>query len=239
MLISTRGIVLQSIKYSDHSLVVKIFTRKNGLVSFIVKSAFSRKSSQPCSFFAPLTLLSLTYNETHHTDKLSFIKEVNIIHPFHNISTEIGRNCILLFYQELFMKLLYQAFAPDELLFDHLFDHLVLLETTQKIAPDFHIVFTIQLIQVLGYAPECNYSTSTPYFSIEESRFEATQKAQHTCLSKVASYYLYTILKNQPYSPPDKKTRMELLNGLILYLMKYNKQITAIESVGILSDVLN
>jgi recombinational DNA repair protein (RecF pathway) len=136
------------------------------------------------------------------------------------------------------MKLLCHANAPDEELFDFIKEHLVALEATPTISSDFHIVFLIQLIQHLGYAPELNFSLHTPYFSIEDSNFGGIFSETPNFLSKEASFYLFTLLKNQNYTVPDKKTRMELLNGMILYLMKYHKQIKEIESVGILAEVL-
>jgi len=237
MLISTQGIVLQSIKYSDNSLIVKIFTKKNGVVSFMIKNAFSKKSKQPASFFAPLMVLDVIYNEIH-IEKLTFLKEVNIAYPFHSIPMDIKKNSLLLFYQELLMKLLYHANAPDEDLFDFIKEHLLKLEAIPTVMSDFHIVFLIQLIQQLGYAPELNFSLHTPYFSIEDSNFGNIFLEIPNFLSKEASFYLFTLLKNQNYMIPDKKTRMELLNGMILYLMKYHKQIKEIESVAILAEVL-
>jgi len=238
MLVSTQGIVLQTLKYSDNSLIVKIFTRKSGVVSFIIKNAFSKKSKQPASFFAPLTILDIVYNETY-TEKLIFLKEVTIAFPFHAIHNNIIKNSILLFYHELLMKLLYQANAPDESLFDFIKDELLKLEITQDTPPDFHIVFLVQLVKQLGYAPELNFTLHTPYFSIEDSNFGSFFTETPLFLSKEASFYLFTILKNQNQTIPDKTTRMELLNGMIFYLMKYHKHIRKIESVEVLGEVLN
>lgn len=237
MLVSTSGIVLQSTKYSDNSLIVKIFTRKSGVASFIIKNAFSKKSKQPASFFAPLTILDMIYNETY-TEKLTFLKEVSIKHPFHAIPMDIKKNSLLLFYQELLMKLLYHANAPEEALFDFIKAHLLALETTPELSPDFHIIFLAQLIQQLGYAPELNFSLDTPYFSIEDSNFGNIFIESPYFLSKEASFYLFSILKKNNHALSDKKTRIELLNGLIQYLMKYHKQIKEIESVKILAEVL-
>ena len=236
MLISTVGLVLQTVKYSDKSLIVKIFTRKNGVVSFIIKNAYSKKSKQPASFFAPLTILNIIYNETY-TEKLTFLKEVTIAHPFHTIPLDIRKNCVLLFYQELLIKLLHQATAPDEMLFDFILEHLLTLESTPEISPDFHIIFLIHLSQQLGYTPELNFSLDEPYFSIEDSNFGSFYRQTPYFLSKESGFYLFMVLKNQPTAIPDKKTRIELLNGMILYLMKHNKQIKEIGSVGILSEI--
>jgi len=237
MIVSTLGIVLKTLKYSDNSLIVKIFTKKSGVISFLIKNAFSRKSKQPVSFFAPLTILDIIYNETY-TEKLTFLKEVTIAHPFHAIHNDFLKSCILLFYQELLMKLLSQANAPDEPLFDYIQEHLLKLEIIRVLPSDFHIIFIVQLVQQLGYKPELNFSLQTPYFSIEDSGFVSCFIETPLFLSKEASYYLFTILKNQNQTIPDKKTRTELLNGMILYLMKYHRHIKKIESVEVLSEVL-
>jgi len=237
MLVSTQGLVLQTTKYSDNSLIVKIFTKKNGTVSFIIKNAFSKKSKQSASSFLPLTILNIVYNETY-TEKLTFLKEVSIAYPFHTISTVLKKSTLLLFYQELLMKLLYQANAPDEHLFDFIKKHLLELENTQEIAPDFHIVFLVHLIQQLGYTPALNFSLATPYFSIEESNFGSLFINSPCFLSKEASFYLFNILKGHHPATPDKSIRIELLNGMILYLMKNNKQIKEINSFEILREVL-
>ena len=237
MIISTTGIVLQTTKYSDNSLIVKIFTKKNGTISFIIKNAFSKKNKQHASFFLPLTILNIVYNETY-TEKLTFLKEIGITYPFHAIRMDIRKNSILIFYNELLLKLLQQATAPDEPLFDFLLEQLIKLEKSFEINPDFPIVFLVQLIQQLGYTPELNFSMQTPFFSIEDSNFGNIFFEGPAFLSKEASYYLFIILKKQNHSIPDKEIRLELLNGMILYLKKYHKQIKEIESVGILSDVL-
>ena len=44
MFYSTKGIVLHKTKYSDSSLIVKIYTEAFGTLSFIVKNAYSKKA---------------------------------------------------------------------------------------------------------------------------------------------------------------------------------------------------
>ncbi|MDR1345668.1 MAG: recombination protein O N-terminal domain-containing protein, partial [Bacteroidales bacterium] len=42
MLVCTEGIILHKTKYSDHSLIVQIYTEKFGTQSFIIKNALSK-----------------------------------------------------------------------------------------------------------------------------------------------------------------------------------------------------
>ena len=53
-----QGIVLQSIRYGDTSLIVKVFTRNYGLKSYMVKGAFNRSSKNRVALFQNLNLIN-------------------------------------------------------------------------------------------------------------------------------------------------------------------------------------
>ena len=52
-----QGVVLQSIRYGDTSLIVKVFTRQYGLRSYMVKGAFNRGSSLRAALFQNLNFI--------------------------------------------------------------------------------------------------------------------------------------------------------------------------------------
>ena len=55
MIISTKAIVLSKLKYKDNDLIVKCYTESKGVVSFMVKNAFSSKKSKlKPAYFQPL-----------------------------------------------------------------------------------------------------------------------------------------------------------------------------------------
>ena len=51
--IETKAIVLSSIKYSDTSLIVKCFTEKEGIKSYLVKGVLKSKKRVFCAPPAP------------------------------------------------------------------------------------------------------------------------------------------------------------------------------------------
>ena len=58
MIISTKAIVLSKLKYKDNDLIVKCYTESKGVVSFMVKNAFSSKKSKlKPAYFQPLCML--------------------------------------------------------------------------------------------------------------------------------------------------------------------------------------
>ena len=54
----TEGIVLQSVRYGDTSLIVKVFTRKQGLKSYMLKDAFNRSSKNRAALFQNLNVIN-------------------------------------------------------------------------------------------------------------------------------------------------------------------------------------
>ena len=67
----TRAIVLQSIKYGDSSLVVKMLTEKLGIQSYMVKGVFGKKSKMKAALFQNMTLLEIVADTS--SNSLGFI----------------------------------------------------------------------------------------------------------------------------------------------------------------------
>ena len=70
MLISTESISLNYVKYSETSIIVKCFTKSDGLKSYLIKGIrSSKKKSLNIGLFQPLTILEIDAN---HKNKGSF-----------------------------------------------------------------------------------------------------------------------------------------------------------------------
>ena len=63
MLISTESISLNYVKYSETSIIVKCFTKSDGLKSYLIKGIrSSKKKSLNIGLFQPLTILEIDAN---------------------------------------------------------------------------------------------------------------------------------------------------------------------------------
>lgn len=56
-----RAIVLQSLRYGDNSMIVKILTENSGLQSYIVKGILNKKSKIRPALFQNMTLVDIVY----------------------------------------------------------------------------------------------------------------------------------------------------------------------------------
>lgn len=236
MLISTPGIVLHSTKYSDTSLIVKIYTYEQGTQSFIIKGAFSKKGKLRASLFMPMAQLQITYNDPNK-DTLKFLKDVSRSDTSMNIQFDPVKSAILLFYNEILYKLLFDA-GPDPMLFRFIAEEIHHVETLEHGLADLPIRFLLRLSKALGFYPENNYSEQTCHFSLEECRFQSYFIDERTELPQTQSRYLSELLRGTGNIPASRTLRTSLLHYLISYLHTHHEQIRDIASADVLASVL-
>jgi len=68
MLTKTQAIVLHSLKYGETRIIVDMFTRSHGRLSFIVNIPKSTKSKIKKQFFQPMTMLEIEVCRLPHLE---------------------------------------------------------------------------------------------------------------------------------------------------------------------------
>ena len=167
MLVTTKAIVLSSVKYSDADLIVKCYTQE-GLKSYMLKSILkSKKGTLKAAYFQPLTQLELV---AKHNNKgnLNFIKEVKISYPYNSIAFDIVKQSIVLFLSEVLSKSIHEEEVNIQL-FEYIETALIWLDTHDEVA-NFHLLFLLNLTKHLGFYPE-NETVNSLFFDLKEGRF--------------------------------------------------------------------
>lgn len=77
MLVKTDGIILRQIPFSDTSIIVKVFTRDFGLISFLVKGAKSKKNPK-ANILKPINQISFSFYQKDNKGLRQF-KESQLI----------------------------------------------------------------------------------------------------------------------------------------------------------------
>ncbi|TSA23871.1 MAG: DNA repair protein RecO [Bacteroidetes bacterium] len=241
MLYKTRGIVLHSVKYSETSLIVKVYTEVFGLQSYLLKGIRSQKSNIRPAFFQPLSLLNLV---VYHREKstLHAVKEVQLAKPLHTISSDIRKSSIAIFLAEL----IYRSIREEEAnatLFKFLWNSITLLETMEEPVASFHLVFTIKLSRFLGFQPQENRSDSNRFFHLREGTFHPLFSSPDDCLDEHQSAWFFQLMKTdlnhlQQLALPAK-IRSILLGKILLYYRFHLPGLKEIHSHEILHAVLS
>ena len=217
---STRGIVFHLTRYSDTSLVVKIFTELLGLRSYLVKGARRPNSKMKASLFQPLSLLELVVSDREKSE-LHHIREARIAYPFKSLTSDINKSSILLFLNELLYKSIREEAANKEL-FGFIFDNIVRLDQATQNVAHFHLLFAVQLSRYLGFFPRHRYTNEATVFDMEDGVFTDLLPVSHSQLLRGAVCKYFSDLANTPMDKfyelrAGKSIRNELLEKLITY----------------------
>lgn len=237
MLYHTEGIVLQSLRFSDTSIIVKIFTQKLGLQSYLVKGVSGKKSSMKMNYFQPLRLLDLVTYQKENV-QLNSIKEVKPIHPQHGIYSDIFKTSISLFLAEVLQKTLRETLSDDEL-FYFLKSQLITLDEQMPLNMNFHLQFMYHLSCFLGFEPQHNYSEENCIFSLRDGCFVPLyiQNRDVNFYGSVQlSKHFHEFLASADYACANQ-TRKELLNLLMRYFQIHFPNFTSIKSYEVLQDL--
>lgn len=237
MMVSTTGIVMHGTKYSDTSLIVKIFTKERGMQSFIVKGAYNKKSRFKAALFSPMALVHITYDD-HHSDRLMYLRDIQRQPNATERLYDPGRSSVLLFYNELLYKILADS-GPDNVLFDFLEEEIHRIQEPDIVLADQPLRFMLRLCIVLGFFPENNFSDTDCYFSLTECRFQSFFVDENSEIPFEESQYLSRLLRFDGQITVTRNIRNSLLHYLIKYYMIHNEQVRNIESAEILSSVLH
>lgn len=240
MLVKTRGIIFKSIKYSETSLILDIYTEELGLQKYIISGVRSKKARTTASMLQIMSLLDLVvYHRENKT--LNRIKEVQTAHIYTQLPFNVRRGAVGMFITEIARKTIREPEANRDL-FQFLFDTLVHLDQTPRTIANLHLHFLLELSQFLGFLPGDDYSEQTPFFDLQEGRFLAQKPAHTHFLSANQSQRLDQLLnldkENCHQVIFTREERAQLLRSLLDYYRLHIENFPAVNAHLILEEIL-
>ncbi len=169
MLINSDAIVISAIKYAEADLVVKCYTRKSGLKTYILRGVLkSKRGKFKPSMFQPLTQLEIV---AKHKDKgtMEYLQDAKILHHYTSLHTNVIKSTLVLFLTEVLRNSIREE-EQNEDLYTFLEDAFNWLDTHREIA-NFHLLFLLQLTRFLGFYPD-QVQGSSSYFNMLEGIFQ-------------------------------------------------------------------
>jgi DNA repair protein RecO (recombination protein O) len=241
MLVRTKGIVLHSLKYSETSIIVRIYTEAAGLQSYLFKGIRRPKSKTKAGLFQPLTLLEIVAY-IHENSGLHTSKEVRLFQPYMSIPFDIRKSSIALFMNEL----LYKSIREEEAnpgLFDFMWKSCLLLDSADDNLNCFPVVFTAELTHFLGIRPQTGYSENKPVFNLRESQFQAIIPEKDSYVlpgyGSLFQSLITTPLENQSSLHFKPAIRRSFLDSLLVYYQIHLPGFKSMNSHHILHSVLS
>ncbi len=239
MQVTTKAIILSSLKYGDTSLIVKAFTLSDGIKSYLLKGVLaSKRGKLKSAYFQPLTQLEIV---AVHRNKgtLESIREAKVEYHYHSIHSDIGKNAIALFLAEMLSSSIHEEEYNEKLYF-FVEAALQWLDSHEEIS-NFHLYFLVALTKYLGFYPDLS-NRSAKYFDLLEGEF-----TDHTSLNPLLGgqnleYFkgLLGINFDAVQSiKMNKSARQELLKSIILYFELHLPGFRKPRSLSILNQVFS
>jgi len=239
MQITTKAIVLSSLKYGDTSLIVKAYTASDGLKSYLIKGALkSKKGKLKAAYFQPLTQLELV---AIHRNKgtLESLREARVTYHYQSLQNNMAKNAVAIFLAEMLGNSILEEERNDAL-FQYLELALQWLDSNDDIS-NFHIFFLLGLSKYLGFYPDTN-NKEAAYFDLQEGEFVDTPTLNPVITGLNLSHFKSFLGINFDAIESikmNKTNRQELLQSVVLYFELHLHGFRKPKSLAILNEVFN
>ncbi len=239
MIFDTRGIVINHIKYGDSSIIVRIYTERFGLQSYMVKGVRKAKSRQHSACFEPLSLLEMQVYHKENTS-LQMLKEVKVAHLYNSALQDFSKQSMLLFLSEVLSKTIKET-GPDAVLFDFIFNALKIFDVSEQSCVDFHLVFMLELSRYLGFFPYQGDGKCS-YFDMREGVFTTVCPPHQEILSGEHALALSGLVQHNfaeaQYCCVQPSYRRILLSALIDFYAIHVPDFLPIKSHKVLHEIM-
>jgi DNA repair protein RecO (recombination protein O) len=235
MLVKTRGIVLNYIKFRESSIIAKVYTEQLGVQSYIVNSVRKKGTGSRIALFQPFTLLDMVVY-TSHKGGLTRISEYRSAYPFSTIPFDIRKSSILLFLSEMVARTVKEE-EENPALFHFLYNAIIEFDQLQDHFENFHLVFLLHLSHHLGFGPSSGAEI------VEQVAFSSNAQANTGAPTVLALQVHEAYFEELLHTPgqttiPNGKVRRDMLSILIRYYQLHVDRLGEIKSLAILSEVL-
>jgi DNA repair protein RecO (recombination protein O) len=241
MLLQTRGIVLKTVKYSDTSVICKIYTEGLGIRSYIINGIRSSKSKQKASLVQPLNLLHLVVYQ-RELKNLQRIKELRPAWVYQSLPFDMKKGAVALFIIEILNKALKEETGNSEL-FDFVFNTFVALDEYTESVALFHHTFLLSFSKYLGFYPGLHENKNPHYFDMQEGFFVADIPRHPYWMNEVSTGHLLQLMQSTGKGLSRLKIpyglRKKLLNDLLQYFALHLENFGKVHAHTILEIVFS
>lgn len=239
MIVTTKGIVLRAIKYSETSLICDIYTESMGLQSYIVSGVRKKRAKISASLLQVMSMIEMVAYHKNNRE-LNRITEVKAAYVYQEMPFDVVKGSVGLFMAELVQKTI-KEHEENTPLFDFLWKAFTELDQTQNSISNYHIGFMAQLTQFLGFMIDDNYSSNMPYFDVKEGRFRSIRIMNHDGLNMELSEALFAFCQlplTENYKIPIKREDRRVLIKRLMRFYQYRiENFQELNSFAVLQEI--
>jgi len=239
MLHTTRALVLRTIRHGDRTLVLKAYTERFGLRSYLVRVSAKGGAPSTPALIQALNRVELVVDERTERD-MHHVREIRLDRPYLHVHGDAARGAVLLFLQEVLYRTLREE-SGDHMMYAFLDGVLEQVDTDNDLR-NFPLVFLLRYMTMMGFAPEPTEVGGT-YFDLQEGLFVQELPLHAHVIAPPLSNVLTALLPLQMVQQADVKVaaaqRRELLEQLLHFLRLHLPGSPELRSPEVLHQLLN
>lgn len=233
-----RGIVLNTIKYGESSMVAHILTDVGGRRGYMVQGLGKGAKGGKGALFQPMFLLDFVGLESSKT-QLDRLKEVSLAVPLQSIPFDVRKSTIALFMAEVLYKLIREV-EPNSPLFDYVYHSVEALDAMEEGVYNFHLWFLVGLSKFLGFYPSGEWCEGA-IFDIESGNFSLLMPRSGLYINADNTKLLHELMDIEASELGTlqlaRQQRKDFIASLLAYFGYHLDTINSISSLRILSEV--
>lgn len=239
MLCSTKGIVLQNVKYADKKVISKIYTNEFGIIAVNAFISRTSKSKISNSLIQPLSLVEIEILFKENQD-IHPLKEIRLVHQYQDLHENFHKLCVAQFMNEVLIKCLKEQ-APNADLFEFIIQVFIWLDDTSEQINQLPVYFLFNLTKFLGFYPLESDEPNQIYFNMIDGQFQISKLEFPLGLNQEQSRlfkYLFEFDLSGSRSFVKQK-RDELMEILLLYYKYHLPGFSDLKSYQVLKETLH
>ena len=234
-----RGIVLNTIRYSDKHNIVHVYTDGRGLMSFAVPQGKTQAARMRNALLMPLSLVELEAS-VHPGRDLATMREVHRNYPLATLYSDPFKNAIALFISELLAHVIQEP-EGNHPLFRYIEQSVQLLEQMPGQVANFHICFLYHLGAHLGIQPNVESYRKGYWFDMTDGVFVPSAVRGHALLQPQEAQVIHLLSRmtfsNMGVFRFNREERNRMLDVIIGYYRLHNAAIGSLRSPDILKQL--
>ena len=239
MLVKTEAIVLHSFKYGESRLIVDMFTREVGRLSFAIPIPKTSKGRLKKQYFQPMTLLEVEC-DVRQRSQLQKMKDARLLTAYTSIPFSPEKLAITLFTAEFLCHAL-RAEQQNEPLFAYLYDSMQWLDMSETGYANFHLTFLIRMSRFLGFYPNLDDYVRGCIFDLRTATFSLQVPTHRDFLQPDDAQRIHTLMRmdfpTMHLFRLSRQERNRITEVLLHYYQLHIPQFPELKSLDVLKEL--
>ena len=239
MLVKTEAIVLHAFKFGESRMIVELFTRQAGRLSFAVPIPKTPKGRLKKQYFQPMNLLEVECDIRQRV-QLQKLKDARLLSAYASIPFSPEKLALSLFIAEFLYHAL-RSEQQNEPLFAYLYDSMQWLDVAESGYANFHLTFLMRMSRFLGFYPNLDDYVDGCVFDLRAASFSLQVPTHRDFLQPDDARRIHTLMRmdfpTMHLYRLSHADRNRIVDVLLRYYRLHIPQFPELKSLAVLQEL--